>query len=320
MTSADETPHGLIHDAPLRRPPSPSPMLPVTPPELDQDIDLLGQLSHVAEDLDQLVHWLSSKPILHGPFWQHAEEGAEGEGEDKDYERIVGMRFQCGGPGAFSPQMPMPSELTPPLDPVSELSMQCPPCPSIPPLHDPFQSPDPCEQDIQSKNASSKEKPSQPFPSSNDSRRPRRSTETRLRSASNARMLDLVTGMIKNGVQCNVQDTAPPSPTRKWSSSSIFSSVPRFTEWQNTIDPRTPPSNIELGVDGTFNKLDGGTTFDDNVTLRLVSAPAGIRKLGPLRYRSSSEAAQSCRNVKRNVPRMRRRGRTISTIPPLPNC
>ncbi|KAJ8121009.1 hypothetical protein O1611_g10214 [Lasiodiplodia mahajangana] len=176
---------------------------------------------------------------------------------------------------------------------------------SPPPLSEPPRPPVPSHSPNPLSDAPPEEKPlSKP----NDLRRPRRSTDTRLhKSASNLRMLDLVTGMIENGVQCNVQTSTPPSPSKTPSTSSAF---PVNIEPQDPINPNLLPGRMHLEVDMSYGDLDEETILNDNLALRHASAPSGIRKFGLLRYRSSSEAAQSCKNMKKSVPRMRRRRKT----------
>ncbi|KAI2623745.1 hypothetical protein GGS21DRAFT_331011 [Xylaria nigripes] len=142
-----------------------------------------------------------------------------------------------------------------------------------------------------------------------ESKRPRRSTDTRLRSTPNARMLDLVTGMVDNGVCCNIQNSTP-SPTRARSNSSTCPSTEHDINTQYPISPPIP-TGLKADMD-----LDEETTSSDNQVLSLSSL-ACLRKLGFLRYRSSTEAAISCKNIRKSAPRVRRRRGAISKALPV---
>ncbi|KAI1826087.1 hypothetical protein F4861DRAFT_133461 [Xylaria intraflava] len=317
MTSADDDSFWHIHDAPRQQPQTTrsSPDLPMTAPDSDHDIDLLNHLGHVTKDLDQLVHWLDAKPILQDRSRQHFED-RRAEGEEREGRRIEGSGSQSRGSAAFPTQISIQSrssEPTPALDPRPALSTQCAPCSLMPSLHHSPQSLGPRDLEREVANTTFDDNYA---PNPSDPKQSRRGTDTRLRSASNARVLDLVTGMIENGVQCNVQNPTPSSPNRKWSTSSALAAAHRYFDPQPAIDSLPPPDNIELEVDMTASKPDDETSFNDNVTLRFVSSPAGIRKFGILRYRSSAEAAQSCKHMKKNVPRMRRRRRRASVTAP----
>ncbi|KAI1747991.1 hypothetical protein F4782DRAFT_389030 [Xylaria castorea] len=312
MASADDPPLYRIHDASIRQPLSPHLRLPMTPPELDHDRGLLHGVGDVAQDLDKLVHRLNRKPIFQDSLrWCFLEQA----GGDEDFAEEIeegrgGVRYE--GANVFSTQMPMqlqPSEPTPALDPIPELSMQCDPCPSmLPPLSEPLQPAGPYSFDSVVAEAKPEEKV---LCKPSDVKHPRRVIETRLhKSASNLRMLGLVTGMIENGVQCNVHNSTPSSPTRKSSMSSTLPASMRYIEAQDPIEPHLLPSRMQLEIDQGFSELDEETLLNENLALRHAGTPAGIRKFGFLRYRSSSEAAQSCKNMKKSVPRMRRRRRT----------
>ncbi|KAI8949123.1 hypothetical protein F4801DRAFT_591363 [Xylaria longipes] len=310
MTSADDPPLYRIHHASAQPPLSPRPSLPMTPPELDHDRSLLHGAGNVAQDLDKLVHRLNRKPIFQDSLrWHFLEQAGRDEESTEEIGEGRGVLYE--GSNVYSTQMPMqlqPSEPTPALDPIPELSMQCDPCPSmLPPLCDPLQPAGPYQCDSVAAEAPSEErllcKP-------NDVKRSRRGTGTRLhRSASNLRMLGLVTDMIENGVQCNVQHSTPPSPAKTSSTSSTLPASARYVEAQDPIDSHLLPSHMQLEIDQGFSEPDEETLLNDNLALRHAGTPAGIRKFGFLRYRSSSEAAQSCKNMKKSVPRMRRRRR-----------
>ncbi|KAI2467409.1 hypothetical protein F4781DRAFT_311197 [Annulohypoxylon bovei var. microspora] len=148
-----------------------------------------------------------------------------------------------------------------------------------------------------------------------DGDRPWRQPETRLNnSASNYRSLDLMTNMIENGVQCNVHASRPTSPLLSpypLSSNLISpSSDPiQFKKPDYNINPQIMhDSNIELEVDVNFrNGDDDEDSPSGSSALRDASTPAGVRKFGYLKYRSSYEAAARCKNMRKNIPRMRKR-------------
>ncbi|KAF2969564.1 hypothetical protein GQX73_g3997 [Xylaria multiplex] len=330
MASTDEPPLYHLHDVSVRQqqqqhqlqqlqqqslPPRPS--WPMTPPELDHDGHLSNSVGDVAGDLDKLVHRLNRRPILQDSLRWHFLDKEEGN-EEATEETGRDMGIQCEQPNVFSTQTPMPpqpSEPTPALDPIQELSMSCNPCPStIPPLCDNLQPPDPFHFDnIVADAPSDNKSPSK----TNDAKRSRRATDVRLhKSASNLRMLGLVTDMIENGVQCNVQSSTPPSPTGASSTSLAVPASMRYAEPHDSIDSHLLPGRMQLEVDMGFSELDEEAMLNDNLALRHASTPAGIRKFGFLRYRSSTEAAQSCKNMKKSAPRMRRRHKTNSTSTP----
>ncbi|KAI0451640.1 hypothetical protein F5B21DRAFT_506970 [Xylaria acuta] len=316
MTS-DDPPLCRIHDASTQPPLSPRPGLPMTPPELDHDRGLFHGVGDVSRDLDKLVHRLNRKPIFQDSLrWHFLGQAGRDEESTGEIEEERGVRYE--GSNVYSTQISMPlqpSEPTPVLGPIPELSVQCDPSPSmLPPLCDPLRPAGPCPFGSVAAEARAEErllcKPS-------DVKRPRRGTETRLhRSASNLRMLGLVTGMIENGVQCNVQNSTPSSPNRTPSTSSALPASKRYIEAQDPADPDLLPDRMQLEIDQGFSELDEETLLNDNMALRHAGAPAGIRKFGFLRYRSSSEAAQSCKNMKKSVPRMRRRRKTNTTPTP----
>ncbi|KAI0551625.1 hypothetical protein F4679DRAFT_538602 [Xylaria curta] len=314
MASADDPPLYRIHDASVRQPLSPHPALPMTPPELDHDRPLLNGVGDVTQDLDNLVHRLSRKPIFQDSLrWCFLEQARGDEGSTEEVEEERQVRYE--GPNAFSTQMPMqlqPSEPTPALDPIPELSMQCDPCPSmLPPLCEPLQPPSSYPFD----NVVAESRPEGKLPCKpSDVKHPRRMESRLHRSASNLRMLGLVTGMIENGVQCNVHNSTPSSPTRKLSVPTTLPTSMRYIEAQDPVEPHLLPGRMQLEIDQGFSELDEETLLNENLALRHAGTPAGIRKFGFLRYRSSSEAAQSCKNMKKSVPRMRRR-RKPSTTP-----
>ncbi|KAI0110946.1 hypothetical protein GGR51DRAFT_84983 [Nemania sp. FL0031] len=310
-----------LHDAPMPPSLSPRSSLPMTPPELDHHRRALsGSTGDVAADLDRLVHRLNRKPIFQDSLRWHFLDQEAGQKETGETDGRRAFRHE--GLAAFSAHISEqwePSELgliPDALGSIPEVSMSSDPHPSStrspppPPLYELPRPPVPSHSHTPVPDAPSEEKHTfKP----NDLRRPRRSTDTRLhKSASNLRMLDLVTGMIENGVQCNVQTSTPPSPSKTPSTSSAFPTSMGYIEPQDPINPNLVPGRMQLEIDVSYGELDAETILNDNLALRHASAPAGIKKFGLLRYRSSSEAAQSCKNMKKSVPRMRRRRKASS--------
>ncbi|KAI1199471.1 hypothetical protein F5X97DRAFT_296593 [Nemania serpens] len=318
MEPAGDAARYHIHEAAsVQQPLSPRSSLPMTPPGLDRDRDLLNSTEDVATDLDRLVHRLNRKPIFQDSLRWHFLRREDGQEETEEMGGSNELRHE-GFYSNHSISMNMSeqwqqSEPSPALGPIPELSMQYDPYPeTIPPWHEAPRPPGSPQFDL----ATDAPLEDKSLPKANDVKRPRRGTDTRLhRSASNLRMLDLVTGMIENGVQCNVQNSTPPSPARKLSTSSALPASMRHIEPRDPIDPRSSPGRMQLEVDINSNELDEETLLNESLALRHASTPAGIRKFGFLRYRSSSEAAQSCKNMKKSVPRMRRRRKTHSTPP-----
>ncbi|KAI1120756.1 hypothetical protein F5Y10DRAFT_117475 [Nemania abortiva] len=302
-----------IRDTPIPQSLSPRPSLPMTPPELDHRRALSSSSGDVATDLERLVHRLNRKPIFQDSLRWHFldQEEEEGHRETRETERGRGFRYE--GLNALSARISeqwQPSEPSPALVPIPEVTMQSglyPETTSPPPLCESPRPSGPLRSHSLVPDAPPEDKP---LPKPNDLRRPRRSTDTRLhKSASNLRMLDLVTGMIENGVQCNVQTSTPPSPSKTPSSSAFPTSI-GCIDPPDPMNPHIPPGRMDLEIDMSYGPLDEETLLNDNLALRHASAPAGIRKYGFLRYRSSSEAAQACKNMKKSVPRMRRRRKT----------
>jgi hypothetical protein len=274
------------------------PTLPMTPPDTDGDKEAInGSHAAVSRNLDYLVHKLNRKPILQDSVrWHYLRE----ESQIQDTEQLA----------PFTRISMQPLEPTPTLEPISELSMRYNNKPSMYPTHDILLPPASILLDSQAADLQPEDKH---LPRPSDTKRSRRSTDTRLhRSASNLRMLSLVTDMIENGVQCQVQTSTPPSPTK----ASIVLSSPTHVyhnEAQDRPDPEILPSRMELEVDMNLGAVDEGPAVSEALALRQASSPAGISKFGVLRYRSSSEAAHSCKNMRKSVPRMRRRHRTNTT-------
>ncbi|KAI0875461.1 hypothetical protein GGS24DRAFT_291901 [Hypoxylon argillaceum] len=323
MASTDDPALYRIRELSMQQSLSPRLSLPMTPPEPDHGRAFSGATGDVAVELDRLVHRLNRKPIFQDSLRWHFLDQDGGHKDIGETGADMGFRYEglndisTHVPEQWQPLEPTPV-LSPVLGPIPEASMQddpyprttiptplpCEPCQPLQPLQSPGLSrphglvPDVAPED------KTLSKPS-------DIKRPRRSTDTRLhKSASNLRMLDLVTGMIENGVQCNVQNSSPPSPSKTPSTSSAFPASMNCIEPQDPVTPLALPGRMQLEIDMCHGELDEEALLNDNLALRHASAPAGIRKFGLLRYRSSSEAAQSCKNMKKSVPRMRRRRRT----------
>jgi hypothetical protein len=129
-------------------------------------------------------------------------------------------------------------------------------------------------------------------------KRLRRQTDAR---AQNPCLQNLMTTMIHQGVQCNVQVSAPSTPNM---TSRSLHRVPSFMAPLNGSKSDLMDLDTQLEVD---SNCDDDAFLTEALALRRASGPAGVRKYGPVRYRSSAEAAQQCSNMKKNVPRMRRR-------------
>ncbi|OTA82505.1 hypothetical protein M434DRAFT_37084 [Hypoxylon sp. CO27-5] len=140
--------------------------------------------------------------------------------------------------------------------------------------------------------------------------RPRRQSETRLNSnPPGSRTIDLMSNMIENGVQCNVHISRPTSPLPAPRQPSPAPHLVPSNNPDLNINPQIfANSNVELEVDMDFLKQGSDESpLNDSLALREAGAPMGIRKFGYLRYRSSYEAAARCKNMRKSVPRMRRR-------------
>ncbi|KAI1631709.1 hypothetical protein F4809DRAFT_149973 [Biscogniauxia mediterranea] len=144
-----------------------------------------------------------------------------------------------------------------------------------------------------------------------DTKRLRRQTEARhYKSTSSLRSLTLVTDMVENGVQCNVRSSAPSLAPQPANSACTIPIEPG-----NGPDADMCEDAMNLEVDLGYREQDDKSLLDDTIVLRRAGTPAGISKFGFLRYRSSTEAALSRKDMKRSVPRMRRR-RKNKTPPP----
>ncbi|KAI0016524.1 hypothetical protein F4780DRAFT_783140 [Xylariomycetidae sp. FL0641] len=127
-------------------------------------------------------------------------------------------------------------------------------------------------------------------------------TQSSRSSSSSFRAMHLVTEMVERGVQCNVQESVPSSP----SDSAVMPSS-NSIETARGPEPSDAEMTMDLELDMGFSEQDTETLLRDNLMLRNAGTPVGIRKFGYLRYRSSTEAALACKNWKRSAPRMRRR-------------
>ncbi|KAI4862967.1 hypothetical protein F4820DRAFT_450452 [Hypoxylon rubiginosum] len=145
-----------------------------------------------------------------------------------------------------------------------------------------------------------------------------RSTKKPLRSASPSkpRRPDLMADMIESGEQCNVHNAAPQPSTGPSQPLPAFlinlMASAKFDDNMNTqfVDDDT----MELVVDKDHcGGQDEAAGPSSSITLRDAGGPAGIKKVGRLRYRTSIEAASRCKNMKRSVPRMRRRPKTYQS-------
>ncbi|KAI1140175.1 hypothetical protein F5Y05DRAFT_308611 [Hypoxylon sp. FL0543] len=144
-----------------------------------------------------------------------------------------------------------------------------------------------------------------------DGDRSSRQLETRRNSNSpNSRAVDLMTSMIENGVQCNLHVSGPTSPMIAAQQPSPAANPTPPNRPDFSLNPQIfADNNMELEVDADFlNQNDDEEVFpSDPMALRNAGVPAGIRKFGYLKYRSSYEAAARCKNMRKSIPRMRRR-------------
>ncbi|KAI5860068.1 hypothetical protein GGS23DRAFT_247483 [Durotheca rogersii] len=124
-------------------------------------------------------------------------------------------------------------------------------------------------------------------------------------AGSDRRIEDLMLGMIEVGAQCHVQGSASSTAASGSRGSSAY--LAPVVEPNDAFDSELFDSNMELEVDTNHTGQDEDGPLPHPLGLRDAGAPAGIRKFGYLKFRSSFEAAQRCANMKKNVPRMRRR-------------
>ncbi|KAI1370758.1 hypothetical protein F4677DRAFT_342974 [Hypoxylon crocopeplum] len=143
----------------------------------------------------------------------------------------------------------------------------------------------------------------------------RRQTEKRHRSTSpNPRTLDLLANMVETGAQCNVHASGPSTPLTPIRPSSL-TPIPTNSAPPPRLDHNINPQMVDedkmdLEIDMDFCAEEGEAAPSEGLTLRDAGAPAGVRKFGFLKYRSSLEAASRCKNMRKSVPRMRRRAKS----------
>ncbi|KAI1177672.1 hypothetical protein F4777DRAFT_540902 [Nemania sp. FL0916] len=303
-------------DAPAQCSPSPYPGVFRTPTTPGYSMDPMNSVGEAGTmDLGQLVHQLHLNRNYPEPLRRYL--GSD-EMQDEGFEETErGQELQYEEPDALSVHQPEqwepswqttghPPALDPILGPIPEFSMQYNPHSwSMQPFYEPPRSPGPSQFPSRIPDAPLEDNSAS---KSIYARRPRRGTETRLhKCASNPRMLDRMTDMIENSVQCKVQTSTPPSPTKGSSTSSAHPLPMQYMETEDTTEAHLAACSLQLEVDMGFTGPDDDALFGEGLSLRDANTPAGIRKVGFLRYRSSSEAAQACKNMKRSVPRMRRR-------------
>ncbi|KAI0386978.1 hypothetical protein F5Y04DRAFT_74547 [Hypomontagnella monticulosa] len=125
--------------------------------------------------------------------------------------------------------------------------------------------------------------------------------------------LDLMSNMIENGVQCNVHASTPTTPlsATRPPSSVDFAPPPILDRSDNsTILEEDTGMKLEVDMDYCAQEEQEEQPPPEILALRNASGPAGIRKFGYLKYRSTLEAAARCKNMRKSVPRMRRRTKT----------
>ncbi|RYO88019.1 hypothetical protein DL764_008778 [Monosporascus ibericus] len=144
------------------------------------------------------------------------------------------------------------------------------------------------------------------------SRKLRRQTDLRLQQ--NPGLEILLTTMVENNVQCNVQGSTPDPPDL--GSRSSISRLPSSAQPGGSSQFKQADDDLmDLVVDANYCEGEDEILLNDTIALREAGGPAGIRKLGALKYRSSAEAGSHCRNLKKNIPRMRRRQKTKASAP-----
>ncbi|KAI1778663.1 hypothetical protein F4818DRAFT_306347 [Hypoxylon cercidicola] len=140
----------------------------------------------------------------------------------------------------------------------------------------------------------------------------RRPTQEPSRSASpSKRRPNLLANMIESGEQCNVQNSA--SHTAMASSPPLppfLINLMASAKFDDNMNPPFMDDEMELEVDEDHcSRQEESSGSSAPITLRDAEAPAGIRKFVP-KYRTSVDAASRCKNMRRSVPRMRRRPKT----------
>ncbi|KAK7755998.1 hypothetical protein SLS62_001941 [Diatrype stigma] len=148
------------------------------------------------------------------------------------------------------------------------------------------------------------------------SRRLRRQTDPRPQQQQHNHpcLENLLTNMVEHEVQCNVQGATleppvlttrpsllriPPPPAAAVSSTTTTTTSSGLADFDHLMD---------LEVDTNYCEGADENLLDDTIALREAGAPTGVKKPGTtLRYRTSMDVGVQCRNMKRNIPRMRRR-------------
>ncbi|KAI1764200.1 hypothetical protein GGR53DRAFT_494756 [Hypoxylon sp. FL1150] len=121
---------------------------------------------------------------------------------------------------------------------------------------------------------------------------------------------DLVANMIESGDQCNVHSTAPqPSTATTKSLPPFLIDLMASTKFDDNMNPQfVDDDEMKLEVDKDYCAgQDEAAGPSGSTTLRDAGGPAGVKKLRTMRYRTSLEVASRCNNMRRSLPRMRRR-------------
>ncbi|KAI6082368.1 hypothetical protein F4821DRAFT_263974 [Hypoxylon rubiginosum] len=133
---------------------------------------------------------------------------------------------------------------------------------------------------------------------------------SRSSSPAKPRKPDLLANMIESGDQCNVHSTVPePSTTGSKPLPPFLIDLMASAKFDDNMNPQFMDDDmmeLEVDKDHCAGK-DGAAGPSGPTSLRDAGGPAGIKKLSSLRYRTSSEAASRCKNMRRSLPRMRRR-------------
>ncbi|RYO92286.1 hypothetical protein DL766_001777 [Monosporascus sp. MC13-8B] len=144
------------------------------------------------------------------------------------------------------------------------------------------------------------------------SRKLRRQTDPRFQQ--NPWLENMLTTMVENNVQCNVQRSSPDPPALGLPSSI---SLLRASAQPGDCSQSEQADDVlmDLAVDANYCEGDDEILLNDTIALREAGAPAGIRKPGALKYRSSVDAGSHSRHMKKNIPRMRRRQKKKASAP-----
>ncbi|KAI0179566.1 hypothetical protein GGR52DRAFT_311808 [Hypoxylon sp. FL1284] len=127
---------------------------------------------------------------------------------------------------------------------------------------------------------------------------------------------DLLANMIESGEQCNVHDSTTPNPTPSPQPLPPFLiNLMASTKFDDQTNPQLPENDeMKLEVDEDQGRdQDEPAGPSGSLSLRDAGIPAGIRRSMPVRFRSSAEAASRCHNMRRSVPRLRRRPKKSET-------